>query len=382
MKPIYDVVSARCRNTYTPDENIAIDEGMVPWRGRLKFKQYLPNKPDKFGMKVYIASESKSGYVCDFNVYTGADFDPDPNAEVGEVQLGHSYGVVMGLLRRSNLLNKGYCLYVDNYYTSPTLFDRLSAENTMAVGTVRLNRREVPVALKTKTKKGDVIYRQLDNLLAMKWMDKREVSMLSTKHTHTMVVTTKTDHYSGEPVVKPLCILDYNRHMGGVDRSDQLGKFYSFSRKTNKWWLKLFFHIINLAVTNAYILYLKNRGEGRPLTHYKFRLELAKLLMASHEMAKVPLGRPSIHRDQEKRLTERHFPCLIPAKEGAKVQNPTRKCVVCNENSGKRHTPGETRKRRETRYWCKDCEKPLCVVPCFERYNTLVNYQLNDSDSE
>ncbi|XP_052258108.1 piggyBac transposable element-derived protein 4-like [Dreissena polymorpha] len=268
VNPIYDVVSARFRNTYTQDENIAIYEGMVPWRGRLRFKKYIPNKPDKFG----------------------ADFDPDPNATVGEVQLGHSYGMVMGLLPRSNLLNKGYCLYVDNFYSSPTLFDRLSAENTMAVATVRLNRCEVPVALKTKAKGGDVMYRQCDNLLAMKWTDKR--------------------------------------HMGGVDRSDQLGKYYSFSRKTKEWWLKLFFHIINLVVTNAYILYLKNRGEGRPLTHYKFRLELAKQMMASHEMVKVPRGRPSIHRDQEKRLTESHFPCLIPAKEGAKVKNPTRKCVL------------------------------------------------------
>jgi len=377
VKPIYDVMTARFRNAYIPGPEIAIDEGMVPWRGRLRFKQYIPSKPDKFGMKLYILSESASGYICDFNIYTGADFNPDPEAEEGEVTLGHSYGVVMGLLRKSDLLNKGYTLYCDNYYSSPVLFDRLSAEDTSAVGTVRLNRREVPVALKTKCRKGDVIFRQRGNLLAIKWTDKRDVSLLSTKHTATMVVTYKTTR-DGDQVVKPACVLDYNQHMGGVDRSDQIAKYYTFTRKTNKWWLKLFFHMVNLAVTNSYILYRKNVQGGKPLSQYKFRRELVRELVQGFEAPRVPRGRPSIHRDGERRLTERHFPDLIPAQENAKVQNPTRKCVVCNTNTGKRHAPGESRKRKETRYWCKDCGKALCVTPCFQRYHTLLHYQLSD----
>lgn len=153
MKPIYDVVRSRFRNVYSPDRDLSIDEGMVPWKGRLRFKQYIPDKPDRFGMKMYIMSESKSGYICDFDVYTGANFNPDPMAEDSEQDLGHSYGVVMGMLRQSQLLNKGHCVYIDNYYSSPTLFDRLSAEDTSAVGTVRLNRREMPTALKEKNKK-------------------------------------------------------------------------------------------------------------------------------------------------------------------------------------------------------------------------------------
>jgi len=54
-----------------------------------------------------------------------------------------------------------------------------------------------------------------------------------------MVVTYKTTR-DGDQVVKPACVLDYNQHMGGVDRSDQIAKYYTFTRKTNKWWLKLF----------------------------------------------------------------------------------------------------------------------------------------------
>ena len=168
----------RFRTIYTPEQHIAIDEGMVPWKGRLSFRQYLPNKPDKFGIKLYQLSESKSGYICDFEVCTGNDFDPNPDGDEEDKQLGHSYNVVLGLLRNNNLLGKGYTVYTDNYYSSPTLFDKLRSEDT----TVRLTRKEMPIALKRKMKKGEIICRQRENLLALKWTDKRDVRILSTKH--------------------------------------------------------------------------------------------------------------------------------------------------------------------------------------------------------
>lgn len=84
---------------------------------------------------------------------------------------GHSYQVVMGLVRRGDLLNKGYTVDTDNYYTSPLLNDDLYAEDTLAVGTVRMNRKEIPKAMKKNLKKGQEIYRQRGSLLAVKWTD-------------------------------------------------------------------------------------------------------------------------------------------------------------------------------------------------------------------
>ncbi|MGH0154601.1 UNVERIFIED_CONTAM: hypothetical protein FKN15_039763 [Acipenser sinensis] len=50
-------------------------------------------------------------------------------------------------------------------------------------------------------------------------------------------------------------ILDYNAIMGGVDRSVQLLKYYSFLRKTIMWYKKLALHLIDVAILHAYILY-------------------------------------------------------------------------------------------------------------------------------
>lgn len=56
-----------------------MDEAMAPWKGRLAFKQNIPDKPDGFGIKLYVLSESENSYMVDFDVY--ADYDPDPNAD-------------------------------------------------------------------------------------------------------------------------------------------------------------------------------------------------------------------------------------------------------------------------------------------------------------
>ena len=240
VRPLYDVTRRRFLDVYTPFQFISVDEGMVPWKGRLSFRQYLPNKPDKFGMKLYILCDSTNGYMSLFDVYTGADYEPNPDRDEFEDLEGHTFQVVMGLLRRASVLGKGYMLFVDNYYTSPTLFDALFAEDTMAVGTARLNRREMPKALKeTKLTRGQAVFRQRENLTAVKWRDKRDVTILSTVNKATFTLTNRVNRTTGELVTLPTAIVLYNKYMGGVDRCDQLNKYYTITRKTIKWWKKL-----------------------------------------------------------------------------------------------------------------------------------------------
>ena len=65
------------------------------------------------------------------------------------------------------------------------------------------------------------------------------------------------------------------------------------------------------------------------------------------------------------RLTERHFPAqLEKSGSGAQLQ---RNCVVCSNKKG--------RGRKTTTFKCKQCDLPMCVVPCFELYHTKVDPQ-------
>ncbi len=68
IREIMEVIKLRCKEIYTPGKCVSVDESMIGTRGRLSFLQYLPKKPTKWGIKVWVCSESKTGYIHDFEV--------------------------------------------------------------------------------------------------------------------------------------------------------------------------------------------------------------------------------------------------------------------------------------------------------------------------
>ena len=123
----------------------------------------------------------------------------------------------------NNYLNKGHILYVDNWYTSSTLFEVLRQKGTGACGTVKRNRKHYPTFPKGM-KQGEVSTKHTKYQLAICWKDKREVNMLSTVHNSAMMPQP-----DGKPS-KPLAVLDYNNHMGLVDKSDMQMSFRDSTR--------------------------------------------------------------------------------------------------------------------------------------------------------
>ena len=98
-----------------------------------------------------------------------------------------------------------------------------------------------------------------------------------------------------EEVRKPLVVEQYNLFMGGVDNGDQLLSYYEYSHRTLKWWRRGFFHLLDVAIVNAYIMYLSTPCSGRRLTHKEFRLQLAQeLLMETTELVNSHGHRPSL----------------------------------------------------------------------------------------
>jgi hypothetical protein len=78
-----------------------------------------------------------------------------------------------------SLLGKGYTVWMDDYYNSSELAHFLKRHNTGCTGTLRLNRKDVPHEVKTKTlKKGDKVYQHLGPVTVLKWSDKKTVSMI------------------------------------------------------------------------------------------------------------------------------------------------------------------------------------------------------------
>jgi len=148
-------------------------------------------------------------------------------------------------------LNFGRTVYTVNWYTSVNLAHQLLDRNTHLVGTLRNNRKQSPkdVTLK-KLKKGDFIAQQSDRgIVVMKWEDKRDVLVLSTKYKDTMV---QTQNKFGQNILKPQIVIDYNKGKSLVDVCDLRSSYHNPLRRSLKWYKKVAIEVLlNTSVLNA-----------------------------------------------------------------------------------------------------------------------------------
>ena len=350
--PVLVHMKRKFSSVYIPDEHVSIDESLMLWKGRLGWRQYIPSKRARCGIKSYEICDSQSGYIWDVFVYTGKK-----TAYLNKYHEEKSMGAKCILTLAHELLGKGYCISMDNFFSSTQLFDKLCENSTDAVGTVRANSKDLPRDLMSKIlKKGEVAAMYRGKVMALRWRDKKYVNMLSTIHDDSTVEIV----VRGKKAVKPQVCLDYNDKMGGVDLSDAyLASYPSARKRLKKYYKKQFRHIMDMATFNAYLLYKKCSGEWSRL---KFVLILVDRLIETYKGgAQRESHRPSLEQSPL-RLTARHFPEEIPPISCN--SKPQRRCHVCYTN----------KQRKQTHFMCKECDKALCVSPCFKIYHTKKNY--------
>lgn len=68
VRTIFDPIQQKCQTNFGPSKNLSVDEGMISFRDRLSFSQYMPAKPTKYGIKMWMAADSSNGYVLNFDV--------------------------------------------------------------------------------------------------------------------------------------------------------------------------------------------------------------------------------------------------------------------------------------------------------------------------
>ena len=351
LKPILDHLNDRFRSVYTPDCDVSIDESLMMWKGKLGWKVFIPSKRARFGIKSFELCEAKSGYVWNFLVYVGKEtvFDESLKDE--------AYGSKVVLELMSPLLNQGYMITMDNWFSSPDLFEKLCKNETDAIGTLRQNRKGVPAEIKqAKLKKGEHVSAYKDKLMIMKWKDKKDICLMSTTHDARMVSRS----VRSQDLTKPKVVLDYNSKMGGVDLSDAyLVSYRSTRKRMKKYYQKHFRHFIDICCLNSYLLYVKTGGKMKRMD---FQLKLIENMIQKYHKTEIrSSGRPS-KLAPPTRINAPHYPAFIPPT--ASKQEPRRRCVVCYKQD----------QRRETRYTCEQCKVALCAAPCFQHYHTVVDY--------
>lgn len=194
IRPLLNKLSETFKRCWNPSKFQSIDESIIKFKGRSSIRQYMPMKPIKRGYKTWTRA-NESGYVCEFQVYTGKVENKTEKA------LGSR--VVKDLTRE--LVGGNHHVYFDNYFTSVDLVTSLKEEHIFACGTVRTNRADLPKEQKREkdVARGEFEYRlSYKGISWLKWKDNRVVSLLSNTHDPQQV--TSIDAQKMENLLKLL----------------------------------------------------------------------------------------------------------------------------------------------------------------------------------
>ena len=291
VRPIMNALLETFPLYKAPNMEQAIDEGMCAYKGRLKFVQYMPLKPVKRGIKVWIRCDAPEGYVQQFEVYLGKGSEENPS------QHGALFDVVDRLTRP--IRGVYHSLTFDNLYTSFPLLLFLNEHKIYATGTLRSTRKYVPQVIKKpgKMNRGAFVLCQdknVKNLTCSVWKDTKEVRFASTKA--SPLHTCKTHRRVGgryENVELPHMALIYNDYMAAVDRFDRLRGSYKTGRNSKKAWKYLFWFFIDTALVNSWLLFRKYIPEERKYyAHIHFRHEIGVQLIGGFSGNKRTQMRP------------------------------------------------------------------------------------------
>lgn len=280
----------------------------------------MRNKPDKLGIKFWLAADAKTCYLVNGFPYLGKD--ATRTTGLGE-------HVVLKLM--DPYLNAGRCVVVDNFLTGKSLAEKLLGQKITLVGTIRSNRRVLPPIAKSKKDAMERFSTQLFSaslksgpcsLTVYKSKPTKKVSILSTKH--------KSIKIDSDPKKLPETIAFYNKTKFGVDVLDQKARKYSTKASSRKWPSQVFSNILDLAGINAHILYLETSGVEMP--------RQAFLLQLAEELCEDQISQRSDALEQGEDL-----PLTTTKTDGRK------QCQVklCNKN--------------RTTDICEKCQKRVCT---------------------
>jgi len=323
---------SKYKSAYIPEEDLCIDESIIPFVGRLSFRQYIKNKHHRYGIKVFKLCV-KEAYTIGFRIYAGKEATPGLEISTKIVtEMTHEY------------LNFGRTVYTDNWYTSVNLAHQLLDGNTHLVGTLRNNRKQNPKDVTSKKlKKGDFIAQQSDRgIVVMKWKDKRDVLVLSTKHKDTMV---QTQNKFGQNILKPQIVIDYNKGKSLVDVCDLRSSYHNPLRRSLKWYKKVAIEVLlNTSVLNALSLSNKINNTNIGITEFREKI-IQEILNQSTQI---------ISEEQE---SDRDHRLALSGKRS--------RCSKCYEEmvqqGGRAHAQRVT---KQSNYWCTSCKIVFCI-DCF-----------------
>lgn len=203
----------------------------------------------------------------------------------------------------------------------------------------------IPYYQHSFTFRGESLTTQSGTVSATAWQDRKVVMAMFTNCDPQMITSVLRQQSDGnrQEVPSPHAITSYNKFMGGVDRGDQLRGYYRCRVKSRKFYKYIFYFIIDVAITNAYILHQGWSGSNK-LNIKNFRAQLAKEIIGEY----CTRRRAGHGSSFVKPLPICHFPTKIP--ETFPGQRKRGRCTYCSQRD----------KRTDSQWFCQECSIWLC----------------------
>ena len=359
IQGILDCLHNICKQWH-PEQDLSIDETLLLFKGRLSCKQFIRIKRARFGVKSFVLTDA-SGYMLYFHPYVGAQTDLriEDEAGVERFQLSKSEKIVVFLLEKADLLDRGHVISCDNWYCSVKLAEYLISRKTGMRGTIRSNRGPPRELVSCAVQKGDTKFMRRGPVLCMKYVDKKDVFLISTVEKAGFVEKTTVLPGNKRVVLqKPITVKNYNLKMNGVDLVDQIIAPYDCTRRSHVWFKKLGFNLLQRLLVNALIRF--NHSTGIKITFKNFlKLTIVHFTGIRSDPSK---SGATVRRSIEPVVQVQHRHSLTRIPESGKKKYPTKPCRVCSRQ-----------KRKESRYQCLGCPggPGLCIEnDCFEVFHS------------
>lgn len=345
IRPIIDTLNENFTKYYDPPEILYIDEFVIPLHGHIKQlkKKYRRQKRYKYSIKI-LKLCFNPGYTYNFQTYCNRRSDQEST---------NPTNAVISLCQ--NIFYKGHTICTDRWYTSIDLAQELITKSTHLIGMVQQNCRGISREVVTKKlKRGEMFAKENSiGLTLMKWKDRRNVLLLSTKH----FVETVTNRKRKSNCIRPKILLDYNIGKPLIDVSDQM--MICSSHKSIKWYKKLAFELLlNTAVTNAWVMHNSIKNNSISLVEFKKRL----VIYLSHCQDTVSQNLPREIMMITKKRNE------IKKREG-KLILARQRCISCYKENVKNFGSELARnKTKRVATFCADCpNEPNFCLACFNK---------------
>nr|XP_034321557.1 piggyBac transposable element-derived protein 4-like isoform X2 [Crassostrea gigas] len=228
-RPVMSHFTDNISKVYKPCKHQTIDEGMIAYKGRHKAKQYIPSKPTKWGLKVWLRCDSLTGFCHQLDLYLGR-----------EQYRGVAAGQAVVEKLTAGLENKNFRIFYHSFFTSVSLAKSLLSKKIFTCGAIVRKSKGFSADLKNvpNMTQGDFLIRQDGNLTATPWMDSRPVAVLSTAASPLDRSTNATRRLKDGTVIsvpRPESVGLYQQYFRGVDIFDQLRSKYPVGRPSKKW---------------------------------------------------------------------------------------------------------------------------------------------------